>query len=116
VKRDELQALPDFEQCVKWLRSADALTFECGYYGLLPRVCEFRDKLVRLLLIETVPRMRARFVELLGETEDPSLVEIFQTELASGEPETIRWALTALERIGQKQIADEYRRIHPQYD
>ena len=105
---------PYFQQCIEWLRSEDALTFEDGYHALLPRVREFRNELIRLLQAELEPRMRARFVELLGETEDASLVEILRAELEAGEPEVVRWALTALERIGHRQIADEYRRTHPE--
>jgi hypothetical protein len=107
---------PDFQQCIQWLRSDDILTFEAGYHALLPRAQEFRKELVRLLQVEPEPRMRARFVELLGATEDASLLEILRDELAAGEPEVVRWTLTALERIGHPEIASEYRRVHPEYD
>jgi hypothetical protein len=107
---------PDFQQCIEWLRSNDSLTFEAGYHALLPRAREFRDELVRLLQVEAEPRMRARFLELLGDTEDASLVEVFRGELVAGEPEVVRWALTGLERIGHPEIAGEYRRLHPEYD
>ena len=110
------EELPDFRQCIEWLRSDDALTFEDGYHALLPRVREFRDELVRLLLVEPEPQMRARFIELLGETEDPSLVEVLRAELEDGKSDVIPWALTALERIGSRHIADEYRQNHPEYD
>jgi len=107
---------PDFQQCVEWLRSKDALTFEDGYHALLPRVHEFRDDLIRLLQVEPEAKIRARFIELLGETEDSSLVDVLAAQLHAGEPEVIQWALTALERIGHKSLADEYRREHPEYD
>ena len=107
---------PDFQQCIEWLRSKDALTFEGGYHALLPRVREFRDELVQLLQVEEDPRMRGRFVELLGETEDASLVGILRAELEAGTPEVVQWTLTALERIGHQQFAEEYRQLHPEYD
>ena len=65
------EELPDFLKCIEWLRSDDALTFENGYHALMPRARQFRDEFVRLLQAESEPRMRARLVELLGDTEDP---------------------------------------------
>ena len=107
---------PNFLQCIEWLRSDDALTFENGYHALVPRSREFRDDFVRLLHAESNPRMRARFVELLGDTEDPSVADILRAELQTGNPQVIPWALTALERVGSRHIADDYRRIHPEYE
>ena len=105
---------PSFQECIEWLRSEDALTFEDGYHALLPQVRQYRDALVRLLQAEPQPSMRTRFVELLGETEDPSLVDVLRAELEAEEPEVVPWVLTALERIGHQRIADEYRRTHPE--
>ena len=107
---------PNFQQCIDWLRSDDALTFEDGYHALRSHVRAHRDHLVRLLQTELSPEMRGRLVELLGETQDPSLAEVLHTQLETEHPQVIPWVLTALERVGHPQIADEYRKMHPEYD
>ena len=107
---------PGFDACIDLIRSKDPMIFEDGYHLLLPRVKDFGDRIVKLIQSESDPKIKPRFVELLGECEDKQYLPIFEKLLESEIHDVVAWSLTSLERINSGlSIAEKFRKNNPKW-
>jgi HEAT repeat protein len=108
-----------FDECIAMLRSSDAMTYEDGYHGLQDHLGEYLEDLITLTLKENDPKMRERFVELLGDSKDPLVIPHLQRELAHPARRVREWAYSGLRNLGHaraEEIAAAYARDNPQED
>ncbi len=92
------------------------MTFEDGFHLLLPKIKEYGAELVKLIEVEKNPRIKSRFVELLGECDDPKFIPIFVNLLSSDVLDIVAWSLTSLENLSSgngKMIANDFRKKNP---
>lgn len=106
----------DINNCLKRLKSDDALTYEEAFNEIEDIVTGYKDDILRAMLCEREPFTRAKFIELLGLCKDPSLVPVLKKELESKYDDVISWSLSALEMINTEEsvsIATKYRELNP---
>ena len=104
--------------CIELIRSDDPMTFEDGYHLVLPKVADYADELVKLIEGENNPRIKSRFIELLGACDDKRFIPLFKGLLTEQADEVISWALSSLENMSSaegKKIADEFRIKNPKW-
>jgi HEAT repeat protein len=110
---------PGFDQCIQMIRSDDAMTYEDGYHSLLGRAHEYTDKLIQLMQDEKSPDMRGKFIELLGDTNDPKIISLLALELENPERIVRQWAFWSLEQfdlVEAGSIVEKHRQAHPEDD
>lgn len=107
-----------FKEAVENLRSSDSLRYDEGYHTLQGKLLtQHLDELIELATNEVDPVIRGRFVELLGESDDPVVLPILARELCSDHAEVRYWALRALDGLGTadaSRLADAHRADHPE--
>jgi hypothetical protein len=107
---------PGFDKCIEWIRSTDPMIYENGYHLLLLEVHNYGDKIVELIKEEKKPRIKARFVELLGLCKDSKYIPVFEELLRDSGHDTVAWALTSLESLDRgKEIANKFRQANPKW-
>ena len=107
----------NFDEAMKLIRSRDAMSFENGYWWLMPQAPHYVEQLVQAMQTEEEPGMRARFVELLGDTHDSTVIPVLQSELRHPSREVREWAVLALEELGIPEAASlalAYKTAHPE--
>lgn len=107
----------DLEKAMKLIRSRDAMTFEAGYWRLSPHASRYVEQLVMAMQAEEDPHMRARFVELLGDTHSAAVIPVLQAELLHPSREVREWAVLGLEELGipeAQAVALAYKMEHPE--
>lgn len=110
---------PGFDKCVEMIRSSDPSTYEDGYQWLQGCLNDYIDELAQLMLRETDPNMRSKFVELVGNSKNPRVIPLLEAELKSPHSEVRGWAYSSLcyfENSEAKRIAENFRIEHPNED
>jgi HEAT repeat protein len=109
----------EFNECIQMIRSDDPMTFENGYVWIQNYLNIFIDDLIKLTTQEENPRIRARFVELLGDSSNSKVIPYLRQELKHSERHVRSWAYTALEYFGEPEaskIAEEFKLANPHED
>ena len=97
-------------------RSLDAITYEDGFQWLQGYLDDYIDELCQLMLDETYPEMRAKFVELIGNSKNPKVIPLLAAELENTHSEVRSWAYSSLcyfENSDAERLAKEYRERNP---
>lgn len=106
----------EFDEAITLLRSGDPMTYEEGYHSLKGKVEEVLEQLIELEQRENEESMRAKFVELIGESTAPKAIELLKTELSSPYYEVRMWAYSSLsysESVDAKLAAEEFKTNNP---
>jgi HEAT repeat protein len=113
-------SVDEFHHAVECLRSPDSLLYDEGYNLLQGNFLRRHlDALIELMAKEADPVIRGRFIELLGDSGEPRVIPLLESELGSGDDEIRRWALHALDCVATpvaKALALSYRTLHPEDD
>ena len=109
-----------FHEAVQMLRSDDPMTYEEGYHWLQGENLEhYVHRIVELLQAETDPRMRGRFVELVGDADMIEYIPVLAQELSHASREVRHWAYNGLslsEHTAGRDRAERFRATHPDED
>ncbi len=106
----------DFEETIALLRSADPMTYEDGYHSLTGHVDEVLEWLIDLEEKECNEQMKAKLVELIGESTRPQAITLLKSELSSPYYEVRMWAYGSLcysESYECNKLAEEFKRDNP---
>ena len=107
---------PEFEECIDMLSNSDPLIYEDGYHWLQAYLDDYVDEIVQLMLGETDPNLRSRFVELVGNSKNPQVLPVLEAELTSPHSEVRSWAYSSLlyfENPEAIRIAENFREENP---
>src|SRR5438067_1369905 len=99
------------------IRDRDSSTFEDAYWGERPSGPEVIPRLLAEMWQSRDGYTRGKFLELLGEMGDASVVPEIIAELSHSEPDARLWAVLALEQIGEPEAiaaAKQHRETHPE--
>ena len=110
---------PEFNKCIVMLRSDDSMTYEEVYHWLQGHIKEHLDELIRLMLAEDDPKMRSKFVELVGDSQDITVIPYIEKELQHHNREVRAWAYNSLmyfEEISAIAIAKKFKENNPEED
>ena len=110
---------PEFNKCIVMLRSDDSMTYEEVYHWLQGHIKEHLDELIRLMLAEDDPKMRSKFVELVGDSQDITVIPYIEKELQHYNREVRAWAYNSLmnfEEISAIAIAKKFKENNPEED
>ena len=110
---------PEFNECIKMLRSTDPMTYEDGYQWLQGYLDKYIDELIQLMLNEENPDMRARFVELAGNSKNPKVIPFLAAELENPQREVRSWAYSSLcyfENNEAEKLAAKFKEENPDED
>ena len=105
-----------FDEIIELLRSDDPMTYEEGYHSLTGRVDEILNWLIDLEAKEKNEAMKAKFIELIGESVQPQAIEALKKALSSQFYEVRCWAYSSFcysESLECNQIAEEFKRNNP---
>lgn len=108
-----------FDEAVRMLHSTDPQTYEDGYWWLHSALNQYAGQIAALLRSEVDPRMRATFVELVGDADLPEYIPLLVQELSNETREVRAWAYTGLVQSDHELAraqAEEYRETHPEED
>jgi HEAT repeat protein len=110
--------LGKFHHAIECLRSADSLLYDEGYDTLQGEFLRRHlDAVIELWRKEIDPVVRGRLIELLGDSGEPRVIPLLESELASVEDEVRRWALHALDSVATPEaqaLAASHRTKHPE--
>lgn len=101
------------------LRSKDPMTYEDGYHWLQGHLIDHFDALLDLMQSESEPRMRSKFVELIGDSQLPKAIPFLENELQHTDREVRVWAYNSLmyfENTKAVAIAEEFKKQNPHED
>ncbi len=87
------------------MRSENHGIYEDGYHWLQDYSAEYVDDLIGLMLQEQNPDIRAKLVELLGDSENPKVIPFVEQELNHSEREVRWWAFLVLTHFGTPETA-----------
>jgi HEAT repeat protein len=110
---------PSFEECVQMIRSNNHGIYEDGYHWIQDYLSQHIDDIIELMQREENPDLRAKFVELLGDSENPKVIPYLEQELEHSEREVRYWAYLVLEHFGRPEtskIAEEFRKTNSHED
>jgi hypothetical protein len=112
------KSFTSFEECITLMRSNDPMTFEEGYYLLLPKVKEFGDDIAKLIEGEEDSSVLSKLVELLGNCNDDKYYSVFVKALSSKHDDVVSWGLSGLEKLPSedgKKKAQEFKSQNTKY-
>lgn len=95
------------------------MTYEEGYHWLLGNVDTYFEKLVSLMQSENEPKVRGKFIELLGDSTSKNVVPILAAELSNPNRDVRFWAHSQLEYsefIEANEISEKYKEQNPNED
>ncbi len=101
------------------LRSAEPMTYEDGYQWIQGYLGEYIDEILQLMLNEASPDMRAKFVELVGDSRNPKVIPFLAAELKSPHREVRSWAYSSLCYFGNPEaeaLAARFKKENPGED
>ncbi len=107
---------PEFNECIEMLRSTDPMTYEDGYHWLQGYLDKYIDELIQLVLNEENPDMRAKFVELVGNSKIPKVIPLLEAELKNTHREVRSWAYNSLcyfENSQAEKLAEKFKEENP---
>lgn len=109
-----------FDEAIRMLRSADSMVYEEGYLWLQgDNLSAYLPQIAKLLESETDPNMRGKFVELVGDADDPEYFPLLIRELSHESREVRLWAynqLASSEHGSANAQAAHYKSTHPDED
>jgi hypothetical protein len=107
---------PDLETWISEIKSRNAVIFEKAYHGERPSGAAVVPRLLAEMRATPDAFTRGKFIELLAEMADASIVPDLLPELAHPHQDVRQWAVTSLRALGGE-VADravaEYEREHP---
>jgi HEAT repeat protein len=106
---------PNLDDWITKIRSRDPMTYEDAYWGERPNEPEVVSRLVAEMQDASDTYTRGKFLELLGEMGDSSIVAVLIQELSHSEIDIRRWAVLALEELGFSEglsAAKAFREFH----
>lgn len=107
---------PDLETWISGIKNRDAMIFEDAYHGERPSGAAVVPRLLAEMRAAPDVYTRGKFIELLGEMGDASIVAELLPELAHPHQGVRQWAVTSLRALGgdvaNRAVAD-YEREHP---
>ena len=107
----------DLDIWINEIKSLDAMTFEDAYHGERPSGSAVVPRLLAEMRAAPDVYTRGKFIELLGEMADRSIVPDLIPELAHPNQNVRQWAVTSLRALGG-QVANlavtEYESKHPE--
>ena len=92
------------------------MTYEDGYHWLRGYLDIYIDDLCQLMLRESNPEMKAKFIELIGDSKNPKVIPLLANELENSHEEVRSWAYSSLcyfENPDAEKLAREFREDHP---
>jgi HEAT repeat protein len=110
---------PGFDECLQMIRSENHLIYSDGYEWIQDYLIEHVDDLLKLMLQEQNPDIRAKLVELLGDSENPKIIPFVEQELKHSEREVRWWAFLVLTHFGTPEttkIVEKFRQDNPYKD
>jgi HEAT repeat protein len=108
---------PELDDWIASIRDSDPITFEDAYHGPRPSGAAVVPRLIHELHGSLTGYIRGKFVELLGEMGDQSVVPILIAELAHPDQNVREWAVTALTKLDYPEglrAVRQYRDAHPE--
>ncbi|MFT2090086.1 hypothetical protein [Paraglaciecola sp. 2405UD69-4] len=96
--------MPEYISLKKWLNDIvdeDATAFEDAYWGQRPSARDTIPEIIKLLNIHSEPYTKGKLIELLGESEDKSVVPYLEKELDSVYEEVRNWAKLAIDALNR---------------
>lgn len=109
----------EFLECVEMLRSSDPMTFEDGYDWIQGYLNDYIDELIELMLSENDSGMRGKYIELLGDSLNPKVIEVLSGELKNDDREVRSWAFEALKKFDDqqsRQVIHDFIKSNPSED
>jgi HEAT repeat protein len=110
--------LDKFHHAIECLRSTNSLLYDEGYHTLQGEfLLRHLDAVIDLWRKETDHAVRGRLIELLGDSGEPRVIPLLESELASQEDEVRRWALHALDCVATPEaqaLAASHRTKYPE--
>jgi hypothetical protein len=107
-----------FHHAIECLRSPDSLLYDEGYHTLQGEFLRRHlDAVIEVWRKETDPVVRGRLTELLGDSGEPRVLPLLESDLASEDDELRRWALHALDCLATPEaqaLAGLHRNKHPE--
>lgn len=100
----------DLDSWIACIRDQNAETFEAAYHGPRPTGPDVLPRLLAEMRRSTDGYTRGKFMELLGEMGDDSVVPDLVAELSHADQNVRQWAVTALEHIGGEEAAQAVRK------
>ena len=107
---------PTVDECIRMLRSTDSLTYEEGYHWLPGYLNDHLEELIEHMQEDPDPEKRSRFVELLGNSGNPKVIPVLESELKSSHAEIRSWTCSSLlyfEHPDAERIAAKFRKENP---
>jgi hypothetical protein len=98
AKRKAL-AFPGFENCLKMMRSKNAMVQEDGFHFLAPHASGYLDELIAALQTEEDRGLRSWLLELIGEAKALEAFPVLVKYLYSSDDMLRRWATKGLEKL-----------------
>jgi hypothetical protein len=90
---------PSVDECLKLMRSRDAMTAEEGFHLLLCDVSAHAERLMAEFETETRRDMRCWLLELIGEARSERALDLFIREARLRDESLLPWALRGLEKL-----------------
>lgn len=110
----------EFNQAVQMLRSDDSLTYEEGYHWLKgDNLYQYLPQVVSLLHAEIDPRMRGKFVDLVGDADMYEYISVLVGESMHPSAHVRQWAYNGLscsDHAAGRDHAERFRVSHPDED
>ncbi len=106
----------EFNECIKMLRSNDQMIYEDGYHWLQGDLDKYIEELIQLMLNEENPDMKSKFVELLGNSQNPIVIPYLEAELKNPHEDVRSWAYSSLryfENSEAENLADKFKEKNP---
>jgi HEAT repeat protein len=108
---------PNLDNWITKIRNRDPMIYEDAYWGERPIEVKIIPRLLSEMHNSPDTYTRGKFLELLGEMGDSSVVTVLIQELSHGQIEIRRWAVLALEELGFLEgvsAAKTFRELHPE--
>jgi HEAT repeat protein len=108
---------PDIDEWISAIKSSDPLTFEGAYHDRRPNGPGVVQRLISEMRTANDGYTRAKFIELIGEMGDESIVPQILPELTHVDQNVRQWAITALRALGgaeAERAIRTYEAAHPE--
>lgn len=107
---------PELDDWIAQLCDDDPMAYEDAYFRPRPSGANVVPRLIQELRASSDSYTRGKFVELLGEMGDQTVVPVLIAELAHPDSNVREWAITALTELGAPdgiRAVKEYRDANP---
>jgi hypothetical protein len=90
---------PSVDECLKLMRSRDAMTAEEGFHLLLCQAGDHVERLIAEFEAETRRDMRCWLLELIGEARSELALDLLIREARLRDKSLVTWAVRGLENL-----------------